>query len=776
MTGESELEITPWLPDRTKPEAYPFGPTVSAGEDGLLRAWLELDGEDAHLHTDDGRVPDAGGLLGRPLLCPADSGATLYWSQHRDDEWNLYRSDVSPTGAVSNRAPVTTGDRRPLDPTGAGGVDDGWIAWESIGAEGSDIRGFQRGLEDPVPTTLSDPDLEAAHDAALAVDGDRTVLVYTALRDGAYEIEGRIHDGGSWSAPQRLSSQPAPVAYPTVTPAADGGVWIGWITYQLPIREPDGHYRIEPYVDHERSERQHAFFRNGRAIRVHHWDGDRIRSPGYDADRYESPHLDEALRESGRVFDAYHGTRPRLVVDGDGTLWCLWLDYHDSQERPVLAAAHATEWGWSEPIRTASCYGDAERIHCTRTAAGRIVVAVGRDERTAWREIDGDSARTIGHVELPRVPDAGRPPLGDGRRWQHTPTGLRNPSVSATRTVDGTEYSLVVLNYHRHSDLSVCQRASDGEPELNLRHARYVMGEDSATLTDHCYNSDALARYSNRRAIHRHHVPGAFVTVSSYEWTGTHQWDGEHVGHYNVHRFESSGLPPYGSPTDENWPPNTPDTLADATADSRTLAIAHHTANEAHYLRADLFDHEVTAPVVELFQDHRGSCETTAGPGTTEFPDVDDPACYLQAQLAEGQHFGFLGGGDHTGTATTGVWVEDLTRAGIHDALCARRTVATTGAPIVVDGRIAETFLGGVHETDDEAVTYQCDVEAPDGVQSVQLLQNNDVVETLAVDGVTTASAEWTRERKTATDWFYPRVLLDNGEVAWGSPIWVERA
>jgi hypothetical protein len=202
------------------------------------------------------------------------------------------------------------------------------------------------------------------------------------------------------------------------------------------------------------------------------------------------------------------------------------------------------------------------------------------------------------------------------------------------------------------------------------------------------------------------------------------------------------------------------------------MAVPHHTTNEMHHFPPDLF--EDGGGAVELFQDHRGSCETKNGPGSTAYPEADEPGSYLQEQLQRGKKLAFLGGGDHTGTALTGAWVESCSRRGIFEALQERRVFATTSAPASVDCRVDGTFVGGRLSTAAETVQVTLAATAPDGVDEVHLLQHTDVVEREAVGGEE-VSLEWERPIERPETPFYCRLLLSNGEVAWSSPIWVEQ-
>ena len=77
---------------------------------------------------------------------------------------------------------------------------------------------------------------------------------------------------------------------------------------------------------------------------------------------------------------------------------------------------------------------------------------------------------------------------------------------------------------------------------------------------------------------------------------------------------------------------------------SRSMMIPHHPACKGHPFDWTGFD-EALAPVVEIVQDHRGSCERPGGVPCVPSEASDDPSLYLDAALSQGRRFGFIGGG-----------------------------------------------------------------------------------------------------------------------------------
>jgi len=767
---------------------YAFSPTIGSVDGDVHQAWLELtdtDATDGNSEWDIDIQTTAGGVTTdstprRPVLVEAPERMHLFWTAHTDDGWPLFHATIGEDMGDPER--LTVGNAPPLDVTGCRTDNGVSVAWTAAGRS-SEIRicSLTDGEWTSVETVSSDCD--AAYDAAIAPAADEDnadrYLIYTALRDGWYDVVGRSLVDGEWSNPQILSRQPGLAAYPTIvassstgsrsngskddlSPVGPTGVWVAWVSY-TPGETSD----IRPYVNHQRREDQHAPFRGSRAIYIHHWDGESVRTPVYDRDW--AP-VTEANDISGIVPPAEGGTRPALL--GGDALRLVWLDYEHQQDRPRLAVSRFTGDRWTDP-QYGPIYGDAERIHHA-LVDGTPTIAAGRDTRPMGGWDHFETEEHDGRCEVGRVSVASSESstseltLRQQNRWVHDRRDARNPAVDATSR---TDRELVFLNLHRHTDLSVCQRAEDGELDFNVRIARDLVREDAIAVTDHCYNSDALTRFKTDRAA-AFYDQSSLVTIPSYEWTGTHRTvSGEHYGHFNVHWFEG-GLPPLGVPN-SGIKPQTPDALAETLDDHQAVAIPHHTANRSHFLRPDLFDLP-NAPVVEVFQATRGTCEERDGPGATEFSDVDDERCYIRHALNDDVRLGFVGGGDHRGIALTGVWVDEVSRAGIYDALRERRCFATTGTTLALETFVDGTSMGEVHHPPQgaDSVEYAIDVTAPDGVDTIQIIRDGDVIHSFGSGEHLEATVEVDRD-PTRRQYLYARLLLSNGEVAWASPTWI---
>jgi hypothetical protein len=246
-----------------------------------------------------------------------------------------------------------------------------------------------------------------------------------------------------------------------------------------------------------------------------------------------------------------------------------------------------------------------------------------------------------------------------------------------------------------------------------FRYARDVAGVHFAGYqrNDHVHsNADyALQQQAEREFA----APGRFVPLPGFEWTA----DPSMGGHHNVY-FRR-----HDQPMRRNSHQGVAD-LSDLEADLPHVLDLHRAYRGTDTLitphvgggHADLTYHEPTLePALEISSTH----------GSFEW--------FLRESLERGYRMGFVGGSDsHDGRpgadspgyqerryakgSLTGLLAEDLTLAGIHEALRARRCYATTGERILLqvtadDHLMGEEFRTGAPPTIAVSVTGTAPLE-----------------------------------------------------------------
>lgn len=165
---------------------------------------------------------------------------------------------------------------------------------------------------------------------------------------------------------------------------------------------------------------------------------------------------------------------------------------------------------------------------------------------------------------------------------------------------------------------------------------------------------------------------------------------------------------------------------------------------------------------------------------------------YLQA----GQKIGFTGSSDAhhrnpgLGGALTGLWVTDITRAAVLEAIRTHRTYATAGQRIVVEFTINDTFMGDVLVVHEDP-TLRWRIKGEDEEYILRVHRDGPVIHEERFTGATEGQytdkdiAEYLR----GPHYYYLEVTTDRpvpdyecnsahalGSRAWTSPIWIETA
>jgi len=156
-------------------------------------------------------------------------------------------------------------------------------------------------------------------------------------------------------------------------------------------------------------------------------------------------------------------------------------------------------------------------------------------------------------------------------------------------------------------------------------------------------------------------------------------------------------------------------------------------------------------------------------PGVTNYFHAQD-ARWAVDELKAGKRFGFIASADHHGLARAGILVSELTRAGIYEALMARRCFASTGIALRLVFLCNGQPMGS--EVAAGSAEFQLSVAAPEPLHEIQIVRNGEVVQALSVKGKAAHHA-WQARRQEVGEFWYCRIILENSEMAWSSPIWL---
>jgi len=774
-----------------------YSPTIGIDEsNGIWVAWLRPNkqGENIFLKrlqnnqwSEEIKATDKSRMIYHPCLSVhSQEGVWVFWAEKTTETWRLcgksYDSSGNPKGDweyVDENRPYNLRSHR----DGDGNI---YLAWESHSAGKTVIKmaGIVKGKLS-TPWTISNP-LFNSYDPSLASDSKGNLwIAYTSFQQGNYDIFCR-----SYNPEDKLPGKEQKVSwingysyYPTVAVDSQDRVWFSFVSYV-------GEYRMKellPLVKTELRRRQHSFWLNQRYIYCVCLD----KGKWYVPIKKDAP---QPHRCTGVVPAPEDAIYPRVIFDSSGKLWVFYRYFWFNEKTcawrsQITAVCHQGEQ-WSSPViePAEELLGDAEPIPLVQDEAGKLWYAGQVDYRTHQEYFDKESREDIFLSFLDPARKEGNPPELYPLTKSYTPVIPSSNSETKTHlTLQGKQYQLVFGNIHRHSEISGCDRPYNGSFDLHYRQARDVMGESFSAITDHGSSGDDLNWHKNLKAIALYHSPPFFVAIPSVEWTASERKGieklGESLGHYNIHYFgEDREAVPYTA-RDFGYS-DTPDKIWKLLADKKALTIVHHPADWDHHHGWDYY-HPQFEPVVEIFQDLRGSAEYGSCPGSTGWRQTPRKGCYVQDALEKGYKLGFIGGGDHFGLALAGVYVETLNREGIFEALRQRRCFATTGIKLHIDFRLNQVFMGEVLQLNKEKkrILY-VKVTAPEDIHSITIVRNNQDIYTHVGksreenfeyhDDEPLKNLLQPRKMGAPSVYYYLRIILANGEMAWASPIWIE--
>ena len=354
---------------------------------------------------------------------------------------------------------------------------------------------------------------------------------------------------------------------------------------------------------------------------------------------------------------------------------------------------------------------------------------------------------------------------------------------------------------HGHTEMS----DGTGKIDQYFHQLKNEVGLDFAASADHDHlweTSDEFWEVTCD-AVKRWHEMGTFVTFLGYEWA---KWRQNGDGDRNVYYLDDD-RPLYRS--DEGEYPSPPDLFgALARNEERAIVVPHHTGHGGNF--CDWKDHDAAYErLVEIFQ-MRGSyeCSEQDGNPVPERKIAVPPykGGYVRDALVLGWRVGFTAGGDdhdgHWGSefrfdsgykqGLMCVEAHERSREAIFAAMYNRRVVATTGARMLLTYRLNGNPMGSelsLRRIPELASRRRLVIEfhGTAAVDHVDVIRNNTVVHSAFATSDKDLCITWEDRDPMDDIWlpaakfcdhpfafYYVRVVQQDGEVAWASPVWID--
>lgn len=706
-----------------------------------------------------------------------------------------------------------------------------FVVWSRENGDAWSLEGVQiTGNRVQKPVCVVDGPGRAAN-PRLAVDrsGD-CWLVWESFSKGVFTVCLKRCHNGQWGKVVLITEGKHNASSPAVAAGSDGKIWVAYrqaepsdcVDYTIKIRAYDcDSDRLDDAVDvaaGSRWSKGMSNLNNHPDIAFDREDRLWIAWETRDSDTracwfgrqacqvacYSEGKIQEISGDHNGSFSRENDRFPTFARDGLGQLWIFTRNIERGDV--VVDGIRLRKWkmratvlgpnGWSRPITIfdsmPSLLGRGHRV--ALTAEGKNAFRIFWQSDNYPHVLPEDYEYQLHAAQL-------RLPPGDPSEFKFSlqprqvvqRRSLNANCVGGGRPIikkDGQEYTLLFGNLHEHTNMSRCS-LGDGMIDEEYHYGRDIEGYDFLGLTDHDYNYDREKWEKSLRAVRFYNDDPFFVAMPALEWTASREdrtgWPEPGSGHRNIIFASSNEAKEFiNEENDAVYHCNHPksDQIGKVwdileKKQLRAITIPHHPADPKHPVDWDSVNSKIES-VVEIYQ-LRGSYEYRDCPLQDRPEKVSrHDGLFIQDALARGHRLGFIASGDHNsmGLGTAALWVKEVSQEGIYEALQARRCYATSGDKIFLDFRVNE-HLTGEELTAQNPPRITVHIRATAPISNIVVFKNNEVVYEQTGDqmsGGKEAQFEYVDQDFFDSSYYYLRVIQENGQVAWGSPVWVNMA
>ncbi|MDZ7305787.1 MAG: CehA/McbA family metallohydrolase [candidate division KSB1 bacterium] len=724
------------------------------------------------------------------LVCDATGTLWIAWQQMQDQEEQImvrsYRHGAWADSLVLDRAPLACKPRLAAGPDGTL-----WVSWARAAAGGLAliVTPIVNGRAGPQEIVAGGPSANWQHDRVCDPVG-RLWLAWERMRHDTAQVMFSVRENGRWSPPQPVFVAPHRQMRPALAAGRNNEIWCAWdgylgnYNYDIFLRRLDRASQVWnlthsatleqcPAVSVDAGNRLWLAWHSNaddagqpdlpRWLVLRQWDGKTLRAPA-------AAMPDRDLTATGTLQS---WESPELLANRRGALWLFGRPSQEFSAQIFLG----DRWSRRTNFALPGWGGRGEFVRAAEAQDGTIWT-VRRDlaliELCAFPALAEAATRPKLQPAPERAVLASPVAAAAAGKWQM--------SGEARAFLDApADERLVFGDLHQHSNLS------DGMGTVDdcYTRSRDFYKWDFAALTDHEWfvrNRILPSEWEYMARITAgFHTPPDFVTLHAYEWTAARWPNGP--GHKNVY-FRDEAQPILS--------------LADSSANLTTrlfaqlreagaLAVPHHIG----WTGIDWPQHDPQVQaLVEIVSVH-GAFEYSGNEPITHRGGI--PGMFMQDGLARGLRFGVLGASDGHGLiwhhgigrkrdpwlhGLAGVWIKGgLTRQSLLEALQARRVYATSGVRILLHFSADGHAQGSEYETG-RPPRLAVRVVGTAKIRYVYLLRDNQVIHRHGGDfGVGDMVRFEFKDEQAAigTHWYYVRVVQQDGEMAWSSPIWITR-
>jgi hypothetical protein len=750
-------------------------------------------------------VPGGSGDVWRPQVAlDGERRPWVVWSQQSGGNFDLYARALDPKADAWQELIRLSTDPEPdidhhLIADAKGNL---WVVWQGFRGGNSDIflrhyDGTRWSPEIPV-TTHPANDWEPR----IAVDDrGRAAIVWDTYRNGSYDVYMRTFEGGKLGPEIAVAATPRFEAHAAVAIDSARRIWVAWDEAGANWGKDTGFTTDPLWRDHP-LERFGAWTVKAAAPGTVLYDTRKVNLTVFDGERRLSPagELGPALADAGITAHDY----PQLCADPRSGR--VALTFHrwgfDGEFTAGLETRQIGFWSQAVAFYQGNHWSPVWTMPASEGRPSMRSAAAFAPDGSLWvvwptdgRQFQLPYHPVAGSVHATRVPPPSAPGAPALRAWQSPPESAAAPvhpreaddlrAIRSYRTfVHGVENRIVRGDFHRHTEFSEDNGGlRDGSLFDLYRYMIDTAALDFGAVTDHFGGGNyEYWWWLVQKSCDLYHLPRLFTTFYGYERSV--QYPGGHRNVVHTRRgvpvvpfFTEPGAMGLRSPVAA--PPNRllqDDTklLYEALRRSGGISIAHTTGSGAG---TDWRDNDpAVEPAVEIFQGARVSYEHPGAPRAAaspeEFRDFREPGFVWNA-YRKGYRLGTIASSDHWSTHISYalVYTEQPGREAILDGIKKRHTYGATDN-IVLDYSMGEHFMGEEF-TASVLPALRVRVLGTAPVARIDVIKDERVVYTSTPKQQDVSFSYTDQSPAAGTSYYYVRVVQENSEMAWGSPIWV---
>jgi len=788
LNGRVTVREVPAVQKLSTPQYEDDEPAIAALSDGSLAvAWVAYQNQADRvllrtLHNGvwseaEEVTPQTGDIFRCSVVAGADNRVWVFWSQRDNDHWQISSRERrdgkwQPPETIA-QAGSNTFHRAAASPSGQIAV-----VWQSYRNGQSDIYLKVRSSQGvwSQEARLSDS-LANDWEPSVAVGGDGVVYAaWDTYARGNYDVQFRSWHDGNLSAVQNVTSSPNFQAQTSVAVDRENHAWVAWNESGVNWGKDQGFLIPTPLASPLHQERW---------IRAAMWDGKGWLEPK----QKPSESFPPAMRRNSE--------HPQIIFDGSGTLYMAFRSWTRQNSRtigsPIVWENYLTLFDgerWSTPNLMMTSAGSIEKhAALARDAQGVVWSAWMTDSRPFSTFVPANADIYFGRLTPETAPRPSKMaasqfvPLAEQFAEAIPVHNHEAEDIQAMRgytiSSGGRQYKIYRGDMHRHTDVSRDFKYDGSLIEL-YRYALDAAGMDYIAATDHNSGYDQeFTWWQNQQLADLFFVQGAFTPLFAYERSIPYP-----NGHRNV-IWAKRGFRTLPVSDDEMRGVEGAAKLYAELKRTDGITMPHSTATDQG---TDFRDHDPDVePLIEIYQGYRNSYEYEGAPRSATALNKHaqksgfEPQGFWWNALDKGYKLGVQASSDHWSThiSYACILAESRTREGLMDAIRRRHAYAATDNIVLdfqaVTGRTAHLMGDAVTAQAKEDPRFLVRVSGTAPIKQIDLIKNRAFVYTTRPDTRQARFDYADNQSGPGESWYYVRVMQEDGQLAWSSPIWIRK-